>query len=213
MMEDMAVKVIYLKVAKENLGVKNIASGDKEYQELVNIIRKGKNTTHLPKEHSGRQAAGVFDLMSLMEEDEKTLILIDRVKLFLPEEAAKKLVTEIHEKCHVGPERTISTLFHHYFFPGLRKMVQESYKNYLTSLKHKPAKSKESEVTNSEPIISLQPWEMICLDNFTMNGYHHLLCVNRFSAYLQVSSIGRETTDNIIEALEKMFSLHGFPRP
>ena len=82
----------------------------------------------------------------------------------------------------------------------------------MTCLKNKPAQNIESEVTNPEPITSLQPWEMICLDNFTMFGWHHLICVDRMSGYTLVHSLGRETTDNVIEALELWFSTNGLPR-
>ena len=53
---------------------------------------------------------------------------------------------------------------------------------------------------------------MICLDNFSMFGWHHLICGDRMSGYTLVNSIGRETTDNVIEALELWFSTNGLPR-
>ena len=87
-------------------------------------------------------------------------------------------------------------------------MVAMTCKNCSSCMKFKPAKSQETEVTNPE-LIKPPPMEMICLDNFSMHGWHHLICVDRFSAYIQVHSLGRETTDNlreVIKALEKMFA-------
>ena len=73
----------------------------------MKTIREGRSQKNMPKDHPGRLSACVFDQTSLMDEDEKTLIVLHSVKLFLPAEAAKKLVVEIQKKCLSGPERTI----------------------------------------------------------------------------------------------------------
>ena len=213
--EDTPARIRSLKIIKENLGlkkVKEIASRDNQYQEIVALIRSDKPTTSLPADHLGRLSAGKFNEMSLLDNDEKTLIIVEGVKIFLPEEAAWKICKEIHEKCHSAGEKTIHTLRKGYFFPGMRKMVFKICKDCLSCLKNKPLQNKGSETENPEPISSLQPWEFICLDNFVMFGWHHLICVDRMSGYTLVNSIGRETTDNVIGALETWFAIHGLPR-
>ena len=202
------------KMEKENLGlktVKEIAAKDKQYQEIVQLIKTEKSPSSLPPDHLGKRAAGMFNEMSLLDDDDKTLIIVEGVKIFLPEEAAQKLCKEIHEKCHCAGEKTIHTLRKGYFFPGMRKMVFNICKECPSCLKNKPLQNKGMETTNPEPITALQPWEMICLDNFSMFGWHHLICVDRMSGYTLVNSIGRETTDNVIEALELWFSANGLP--
>ena len=213
--EEAPAKIRTLTMLKENLGLKKLkemSAKDKEYQEVVKLIREDKPTTSLPENHLGKRVAGNITEMSLLDNDEKTLIIVEGVKIFLPEEAAEKICKEIHDKCHSAGERTIHTLRRGYFFPGMRKMVFKICKECLSCLKNKPHKEKVSESENPEPISSLQPWEYICLDNFVMMGWHHLICVDRMSGYTLVNSIGRETTDNVIDALEKWFAIHGLPR-
>ena len=69
--------------------------------------------------------------MSLMDDDDKTLIIVEGKKLFLPAEAAQKLVLEIHEKYHSAAERTIFTLQKGYFFPGLLQDGQQGLHRLL----------------------------------------------------------------------------------
>ena len=142
----------YLRMVKENLGlktVKEIAAKDKQYQEMVQLIRTEKSPSSLPPDHLGKRAAGLFNEMSLLDGDDKTLIIVEGVKIFLPEEAAQKLCKEIHEKCHCAGEKTIHTLRKGYFFPGMRKMVFNICKECPSCLKNKPLQNKGKET--SEP--------------------------------------------------------------
>ena len=93
--------------------------------------------------------ASMFNEMSLLDSDDKTLIIVEGVKIFLPEEAAQKLCKEIHEKCHCAGEKTIHTLRKGYFFPGMRKMVYNICKECPSCLKNKPPTEQRNR--NNEP--------------------------------------------------------------
>ena len=118
--DDTPAKIRSLKLVKENLSlktVKEITAKDKQYQKIVQLIKTEKSPSSLPPDHLGKRAAGMFNEMSLLDDDDKTLIIVEGVKIFLPEEAAQKLCKEIHEKCHCAGEKTIHTLWKGYFFP------------------------------------------------------------------------------------------------
>ena len=134
---------------KENLGLKKLkemSAKDKEYQEVVKLIREDKPTTSLPENHLGKRVAGNITEMSLLDNDEKTLIIVEGVKIFLPEEAAEKICKEIHDKCHSAGERTIHTLRRGYFFPGMRKMVFKICSECLSCLREQTSERKGGRV-------------------------------------------------------------------
>ena len=74
--EETPARIRSLKLIKENLGlktVKEMAAKDKQYQEIVKLIRTEKSPTSLPADHLGRLSAGMFNEMSLLDNDDKTL--------------------------------------------------------------------------------------------------------------------------------------------
>ena len=61
-------------------------------------------------------------------------------------------------------------------------------------------------------ITSLDPMEDVAADLFFTSGKAHLCVADRFSGYLFCRPLANETTQEVVRAMESIFTEHAFPR-
>ena len=139
-------------------------------------------------------------------------MLLRGERVVLPKSLIKDALTIAHES-HMGIQKTKRYLRSSVWFPRLEALVEEEVRNCIPCAAVTPVSSKEPlSMTPLPP----EPWQLVAADIFgpLPSGEKILVLKCLRSKWPEVKVLMRHQTtnaDSIIQAMEKMFSVHGIP--
>ena len=86
--------------------------------------------------------------------------------------------------------------------------IEDKVKNCTMCRDYTPARQKEPLMPSPVPDL---PWEMATSDIFAFEGEHHLLLVDYYSKFIEVTKLKDLTSQETIGVLKEHFSCHGIP--
>jgi len=143
---------------------------------------------------------------------------LDKPRFVIPESMINDIIRTYHvDMAHCGPEKVIQGISANYWFPSMRKRVQEYVENCLICLlANSSTNSREGEMQIMENVTI--PLQVLHADHFgplieSSKGYRHiLLVVDAFTRYTWLFPVKSTSSKETIDQLLFIFNSFGFPQ-
>ena len=183
-----------------------IATKDKDYQEVVDIVlsRKyeGKLLRTLNKQYPAHQYSAQWDGMSV-----HGIFLTFHGRMIVPAAARLKVLTNLHLQ-HTGKSKTLADARQLYFWPGMTGAIGLMIANCKEWTSALPSKPLEPQI----PTAATRPFEQISIDLGYQKGNNYLIGMDRYSGWPMAAPIPRKAnTTTITDILDEWFADHGIP--
>ncbi|MEW8548477.1 MAG: DDE-type integrase/transposase/recombinase, partial [Candidatus Thiodiazotropha sp.] len=136
-------------------------------------------------------------------------ILLRGSRLVIPEKLRLKCIKLAHQG-HLGVVGTKQQLRSKVWWPGMDREVERYVRSchgcQIVSDMPKPEPIKSTELPAG-------PWQNLSVDLLGPldSGHYVFLCVDYYSRYYELEIMKNTSSERIVEALENMFSRHGYP--
>ena len=169
---------------------------DEKYLELIQALRENKKASNLPPTHYGKNFTSVWHELSLLDDEEHTLVLLDSTRVLVPEGARQKILQLLHLS-HCGLTKTKQLAKQHYYWPGMMTQIEEVIRNCSACLTLLPSQAREP---LKEQVLPSAPMEECGSDLFFYNG-DYLVLVDRYSGYPFVAKLRKTDTKAVCNQL------------
>lgn len=174
------------------------------------------------KQHADHQLRDIASSLENTERDDYVLVegLVYRKckdkkpRFVVPESMVSNIIRVYHDQCaHCGPEKTVQGIYTNYWFPSVRKRVNQHIDNYL--LVNSSVHSKEGE--NHCELTPKKPMDTLHTDHFgplieSNTSYRHiLLLVDAFTRFTWLFPVKMTSSKETISRLESVFNTFGNP--
>ena len=163
-----------------------IASEDKDYQEVVNIVlsRKyeGKLFRTLNKQHPAHQDSAQWDGMSV-----HGIFLTFHGRMILLAAARQSVLANLHLQ-HTGKSKTLADARQLYFWPGMTDAIGLMIANCKECTSALPTQPLEPKI----PTAATRPFELISIHLRYQKGNIYLIGMDRYSGWRMVAPIPRK---------------------
>ncbi|CAK1585049.1 unnamed protein product [Parnassius mnemosyne] len=140
-----------------------------------------------------------------------------RLLCYIPKGFRLSLLHVFHDdQDHIGYDKAIELILHHFWFPGLRPFVRKYLKHCIVCLSHKrvPRASHQPIESWTKPDL---PFSVVHMDTLgpspESQGYKHvLIIIDAFTKYCLLYSLRRQDTDELKRAFTNAVSMFGSPR-
>ena len=188
-----------------NLLVKSI---DKEYREIVDAVRAGKNPQKLHCQHPARPYANVWDELSLSDDSAECLILLGGLRVLVPRDARPQILDLLH-RGHCGISKSRQNAKSLYFWHGMSNSIKQKVNSCAECQEKLPSQVKEECVEQDRR--DLFPMSDVATDIFHLAGQNYLVMVDRYSGFPWCKQLRSSSTEAVTMVLETWFSDWGFP--
>lgn len=195
-----------------SLNMINVTSMDPEYCDLI------KNITESPQSFKNFRVIDgqVYKFVQNQEkiEDERF-----SWKQYPPKNKREDIIKEIHNKAHLGFEKTLASIRQRYFWPMMNSQIKFFCKKCLVC-----QTSKATNVNTTTPLITQKkisdyPWQFLTMDYvgpLPASGKNRNTCLlvitDVFSKFIIVQPFRQATADSLVPFVENMiFQLFGVP--
>ena len=184
---------------------------DEEYMSQVRAVRekpalKTGKFPAFPPSHPANQLKSVWAELSLLDDEEETLMLIgDRI--VVPRAARERVLQLLHVP-HQGITRTRAAAREAFFWPGMNNEVKQLIE--ACSKCQEDRASQQMEPIQYTPVHA--PMDRWSVDLADIEGKPFLVAVDEFSGYPFAMELTRTTTQDVWERLLVYFTLFGYPR-
>ena len=134
------------------------------------------------------------------------IILKDR-RMVIPSAQRGDLLKKLHAS-HMGIEKTKQLARQYYYWPGMYYDNEVWIRSCPTCNANKRKQTKQPLIQHPIPDY---PWQKVGCDVFTSRGQDHLIIVDYFSKFAEVTRLKRKTANAIIIKLKTIFSRFGMP--
>ena len=183
--------------------VKQAASTDKQYLDLLELIEKGfpQSRNKVLPSHA-REFWGVHERLSCID----GVALMDS-RVVIPRSFRKQILTNLHA-ANQGISSMKARANQTVYWPGMDAQMR-SFKDACTDcLENSPSQQAEPIILTPSPE---WPFQQICLDYFELKGYAYLSIVDRFSGWLCIYHLksGDVTSQMLISICRNLFVQYG----
>ena len=127
--------------------------------------------------------------------------------ILIPPSLRADTLQKLHQS-HQGIEKIKRLARESIFWPGMNSQIDELVSNCSTCLHH--ANANQHEPLHPHEIPS-RPWQKVGTDLFDWNGKPHLIVVDYYSRYPEVSELRNTKARTVINKTKSIFSRHGIP--
>ena len=127
--------------------------------------------------------------------------------ILIPPSLRADTLQKLHQS-HQGIEKTKRLARESIFWPGMNSQIEELVSNCSTCLHHASANQREPLHPHEIPS---RPWKKVGTDLFDWNGKPHLIVVDYYSRYPEVSELRNTKARTVINKTKSIFSRHGIP--
>ena len=127
--------------------------------------------------------------------------------ILIPPSLRADTLQNLHQS-HQGIEKTKRLARESIFWPGMNSQIEELMSNCSTCLHHASANQREPLHLHEIPSRS---WQKVGTDLFDWNGKPHLIVVDYYSRYPEVSELRNTKARTVINKTKSIFSRHGIP--
>ena len=196
-----------LKVAKDPAQQLLFDAIDDEYMNIIEAFRQNI-PRQLPVTHPARDYISLWDAMSLLDNEPKTLLLLHGDRIIVPKSARHSILLRLHTS-HQGLVKTKLLANKLYFWPGMNSDIKNMIEACDACQKLRPSLGHEP-LSPREPAIF--PMQEVSVDLFEYAGKHYITMVDRYSGYIFVDLLSNLSSDHVIKILRHWFLLFGFPK-
>ena len=184
--------------------VRQHASGDGEYQSLLQTIRKGfpSNRNDLPA--SLRPFWEVRDRLSQWDD----IVMLDK-RLVIPKDLRHQLLQSLHS-AHQGCTGMQARANSCIYWPGINKDIHRIRDNCRTCVSHSPSQPKEPIIHSPPP---QYPFQMVTGDYFIIASHHYMTIIDKYSGWNCLYHFGTSeaTSSTLISTCRTIFTNYGVP--
>ena len=127
--------------------------------------------------------------------------------ILIPPELQKDTLRKLHLS-HLGIEKTKQLARQSIFWPGMSNQIEDMISKCPTCLRHRNCNQKKTLQSHKLPS---RPWERVATDLFDFKGRPHLIVVDYYSRYPEVSELRNIRSATVISKMKSFFSRHGIP--
>lgn len=127
--------------------------------------------------------------------------------LIVPESLRKKMLNILH-LCHLGITKTKLRAMNALYWPGISHDIENFILRCKTCARYSRNNFKQS--LESHPVPNL-PWVRVEIDLYEINNCNFLILIEYFSKFVEMRKLHATTSNNVINNLKNIFSIHGFP--
>ena len=135
------------------------------------------------------------------------LILKGQHRIVIPETLRTQALQIVHNKAHLGLNKTLERARMWMYWPGITYSIKESISACKVCLMHSDRNQREPYVSDA----IVKPWSHIALDNFEYRGQHFLMVLDISTKLFVVRPVSSLNTDQMIQILTAIFCEHGMP--
>ena len=135
------------------------------------------------------------------------LILKGQHRIIIPESLRSQALQILHNKAHLGLNKTLEHARMYMYWPGIMESIKESISACKVFLTHSDRNQREPYVSDA----IMKPWSHISLDNFEYKGQHFLMVLDISTKFFVVRPVSSLNADQPIQTLTAIFSEQGMP--
>ena len=172
-----------------------------EYRELKEAVLNGfppiaeKWTTTLEPFKKVRDNLTILDSVVMLQN-----------RPVIPVSLRKQMLEHLHA-AHSGTQAMLNRAATDLYWPGYRKDIEMFRSTCASCNLHMP--SNPAEFSNPDPSMPTYPFQVIIADFFNYKGKNYLAIVDKYSNWLSVLLLQKDTSTNLIKALREYFSVFG----
>ena len=182
-------------------------ANDPEYAALRTALKNDINPKNLSHDHPAKAFANVWSQLSLLDNSEKSLIILDDHRIVIPKPARKLILRLLHVP-HAGLSKTRTAASKLYYWPGMNSDLKNAIESCDACTTHLPSQAKEPLI----PTTADSPMSQVACDLFDYAGHNWLVMVDRYSGFPFAQRLNKTTTSDITKLLTKWFQDFGFPQ-
>ena len=183
--------------------ITNNCSTNFAYQQIIDAFKQGKALTDLPPDHPARRLKQVWHRISIAEDG---ILIVDENKLYLPPEARKDVLQQLHEG-HCGYGKTLQTARSLYFWPSMKYDIKHMIDRCEPCQQLRPSKPLDPLIHTTARF----PMEQISIDLFHVRGKTYMVTADRYSGYIWVELLINQSTKSVTDILDKITRIFGIP--
>ena len=173
-----------------------------ELHELYAMIQGDWPESKQQVPHSIRQFWDARDELAVLDG-----VVYRGMRIVVPPSMRPAMLEIIHGT-HLGIVKCKQRAREALYWPGMSAQIEDKVKNCTMCRDYAPAQQKEPLMPSPVPDL---PWEMAASDIFAFEGEHHLLLVDYYSKFIEVTKLKDLTSQETIGVLKEHFSRHGIP--
>ena len=101
---------------------------DEEYMETMQLVKSGKNATHIDRQSKAYAYQRVMDQLCIETYRGQDVLVLDGCRLVVPTHRIKAILLLLHEG-HSGIAKTYRTATQLYFWPNMKADIEQSMAN------------------------------------------------------------------------------------
>ena len=182
--------------------IKQEINKDPNMQLLIKHIRTGwpSSNTQVPSEireyHKHREELSVDNG-----------VIYKGQNILIPPRLRHDTLKKLHAS-HQGMEKSKRLARQCIFWPGMSKQIEDTVSNCESCIRHRNANCREPLMPHAIPD---RPWQKVATDLLDFKGRTHLLLVDYYSRYPEVSELKDMSSRTVIRKTKSIFSRHGIP--
>ncbi|XP_058449045.1 uncharacterized protein LOC131429006 [Malaya genurostris] len=190
----------------------SLQQADLEYRNLA---------TRIYKEPTKFPDFRVIDerIWKLVKQDSKIEDARFQWKSYPPMAEREELVRDVHERAHLGAEKTLAALRERYYWPRMSSEVKRFCRRCLTCQTSKATNQNTTAPMNEQKKIVQYPWQFLAMDYvgpLPASGKGRSTCLlvitDLFSKFVIVQPFRQATADSLVHFVENsLFLLFGVP--
>lgn len=142
----------------------------------------------------------------------------DRLAFYVPSEMEENVIRLIHEKIgHLGVDKCLEQMKHHYWFPSMRAKIEMFIKNCIKCIMHNAPVHINERTLHSIPKVP-EPFHTLHIDHMgplpnVVNKKHHLLVIiDSFTKFTKLYPANTTSTKEVCASLDKYFDYYSRPK-
>ena len=141
----------------------------------------------------------------------KDLSLVENVvmlqnRIVVPEALRKAVIAHLHA-CHSGTKGMIQRALSDVYWPDYATDIIRFRERCVSCNINAPSNPKMPPAQDPEP--PKYPFHTICMDFFTVHNKNYLAIVDKYSGWLSILHLQKDTSSNVIRALREYFATFG----
>ena len=187
---------------------------DKEYTDIVNAIKEGKEAhevADLPTGHPARKYTSDWNQMSVITNKKNYLLILDNKKVLIPIGSRQTILERVHLP-HEGSKKTVAAANSIYSYKGLSKDIEEMCKICSSCAKESATIPATTEVAEDRPEDVMLKFGT---DFFEIGNKMYILLNDYLSGFVWVSKEFATRTPRTADAIEfftTTFNFTGWPK-
>ena len=135
------------------------------------------------------------------------IVLKGHNRIIVPESLQAQAVNILHNKAHLGLNKTLERACTCMYWPGIMDAIKDSISVCKVCLTF--SDKQQHELYSADTVT--RPWSYLSLDNFEFQGQHYIMILDTSTKFFVVRTVQSLSTNCTTQILTLVFSEHGLP--